>query len=197
MAKHWHKGILRIQKDIEAEPVRIISDAAVATQDMAGGRMIPLIILDTAQRPDIEEAVRLHRDFGPGDAATTWSKPSRWNDDRIRLIIQITKPTQCTMILEFDLMHSTAIVDQIIMAQGLYLQPGRDGDRLITTYDHERVLIEVPCTREFRSEWDRIIRKATIKSMRNSGLSRTVAKQAADHFITEWRRAMSIRAPSD
>src|SRR5205823_5945723 len=134
----WHPAALPIplQSDLEAEPVPIVWDAVVADQGRAGGRMIQALIIDTTGRPDSDELVLPRDHLGPGDAATTWSKPSQWNDDRIRLIIQTIKPTRCTIVLEFELLgHWVGTLDRIVLAQGVYIQPGRNGDRLVTKPD--------------------------------------------------------------
>jgi len=88
-------------------------------------------------------------------------------------------------------------VDQIIHSQGLYIQPGRPGDRLSTTFDNPRVLAEVP-SREFKDEWDRMLRKAMRKRFqREHGMSRAEAKLATEKFITDRRDLSSkrIRGP--
>jgi len=59
-------------------------------------------------------------------------------------------------------------VDQIIHSEGVYIQPGRPGDRLSTTFDNPRVLAEVP-SREFQAEWDRMLRKAMRKRFQSTG----------------------------
>jgi len=196
MPKGWHRETLIVQSGLEREPVPIVWDAVVAVQGIASGRMIPLVIIDTTRRPDIDEMVRLHEHLGPGDAATAWSKPSRWNDDRIRLIVQVMKPTKCTIILEFDLARWAGTVDQVVTAQGVYIQPGRNGDRLVTTPDKPRILVEVP-SREFQKEWERIFHKAAVKEFRRRGMNRASAKQAAERFVTQWRTSLAVRLRSN
>jgi hypothetical protein len=100
------------------------------------------------------------------------------------------------MLLDFDLAKYAGLVDQVVRAQSLYIQPGQPGDRLVSTMDGKRLLIEVP-SRDFRPEWDRIFRKATVADFRRRGLARAQAKQAADQFMVEWRRALSTRLRSD
>ena len=56
----------------EAQPARIINDAAVATVGVGDGRLIPLVIIDSAERPDIEELVRVHKYLPPGDVKVQW-----------------------------------------------------------------------------------------------------------------------------
>jgi hypothetical protein len=84
------------------------------------------------------------------------------------------------------------VVDQIIQAQGVYLQPGRPGDRLATTLDKGKILVEVP-SRNFRAEWDRIFSKQLGKKFRKEGLSRQEAKRATESFLKEWRQFGALR----
>ncbi len=99
------------------------------------------------------------------------------------------------MIMEFDLSTWAGSVDQIVMTQAVYIQPGRPGDRLITTMDHGRLLIEIPA-REFRDEWDRIFRKSAADKFRREGMNRAQAKQAAEGFMKTWRETLSMRMRS-
>lgn len=57
----------------ERQPVRIVADGAISTRRLSGGRLIPVVILDTSERPDIEELIRVHATIDrPGDAKTQW-----------------------------------------------------------------------------------------------------------------------------
>lgn len=188
----WKKGGIKIRNRAEKKPVPIVSDAAVATRGTADGRIIPVLIIDTSLRPDIEDMVRAHRYIGAGDAKSTWSIPSRFNFDKISLILTIVKPSRCVLIIEFNIVRQGGLVDQIIYAQGVYIQPGKEGDRLSTTMDHDRILVEVP-SRHFRNEWDRIFYKALSKNFKKRGLSRNDSKNAARNFIKEWREFGSKR----
>lgn len=192
----WKKTAIELSNPAEKEPVPIVWDAVVASRGLAEGRMIPLLIIDTSQRPDIEDMVRAHEHFGPGDATSTWALPSRFDKSRIGLVLSITKPSRCIIILEFDVASQGGVVDQIVHAQGVYLQPGRLGDRLASTIDKDRLLVEVPST-EFHKDWDKIFRKALNKEFRKRGLARSKAKQAAEDFMKEWRRFGSIRMSGD
>ena len=158
MAK-WQKKEILIRNRAEKEPVPIVSDAAVATQGTADGRLIPVLIIDTSFRPDIEDMIRAHKHIGAGDAQSAWSIPSRFNIDRIFLILTVLKPSRCVIIVEFNIVRQGGVVDQIIHAQGVYIQPGKEGDRLSTTIDHDRLLVEVP-SKHFRNEWNKILFKA-------------------------------------
>jgi hypothetical protein len=66
----------RIKKRIQTlhqNPVPIVADAAIATEWMGDGRLIPLIIVDTTDRLDLEEFIRIHQYASPGDAGSQWA----------------------------------------------------------------------------------------------------------------------------
>ena len=188
----WQKIAIQLSNKAEKEPVPIVSDAAVATRGLADGRIIPVLIIDTSLRPDIEDMIKAHKHVGAGDANSAWSIPSRFDKSRIILVLTIIKPSRCVIILEFNIARQGGVVDQIIHAQGLYIQPGKVGDRLTSTIDNERLLVEVP-SRHFRKEWDNVLRKAITKDFQKKGLSRNVAKIATESFIKEWRQFGSSR----
>lgn len=194
MTKGWNWATLPLNTPAEQVPIPIAWDAVVATQALAGGRMIPLVILDTTSRPDIDDMVRAHRLIGPGDVESVWSKVSRWDDSRVQLILMISKPSRCVVVLEFDVVKQGGLVDYIVQAQGLYLQPGRPGDRLISTVDTDRILVEVP-SKDFRDEWEKMFLKGLLRKFRADGCGRQLAKERSRAFLREWRKLGSTRLP--
>ncbi len=202
MAKDkWHKEAIPVRHPAEAEAVPVVADAGIATIGVGDGRMIPLLILDTSKRPDIEDMVKAHHAMdGQGDVKAQWGRPDTFFDKgMVSLILTFEKPSYCLIILRLDIGKYGGLVDQIIRSQGVYIQPGRPGDRLSTTFDNPRVLAEVP-SREFQPEWDRMLRKAMRKRFqREHGLGRSEAKLATERFIAEWRDLSSkrIRGPVD
>lgn len=194
MKKGWHWESIPVNADVEMVPVPVVWDAVVATQALAGGRMIPLLIVDTTSRPDIDSMIQAHRLIGPGDVQSVWSKVSRWDDTRIRLLLVISKPSRCVVALEFDVVAQGGLVDYIVQAQGLYLQGGRPGDRIASTSDAERVLVDVP-SKVFRGEWERMFLKGLARKFKKDGCSRVLAKERSRAFLKEWRRFGSMRLP--
>lgn len=186
MMKKLHKKEILLNHKAEAESVPIVSDAGVATQGTADGRIIPVIILDTSLRPDIDDMVKAHKLIDAGDAKSVWSVPSRLNINKITLVLTFIKPSRCVILIQFDIVKQGGVVDQIIQAQGVYIQPGKKGDRLSSTIDNDRILVEVP-SKHFRKEWDKILHKALVKDFKKKGLSRNDAKNASNSFIKEWR----------
>jgi hypothetical protein len=195
----WHREAVPVRHPADAEPVPIVADAVIATVVVGDGRMIPLLILDTSTRPDIEDMVMAHKHLhGQGDVGAQWGRPNTFFDTGIvSLILTFEKPSRCRILLRFDIGKYGGLVDQIIRSQGVYIQPGRPGDRLITRFGNPRILAEVP-SREFQPEWDRMLRKAMRKRLqREHGLSRSEATVATEKFIEEWRALSSkrIRGP--
>ena len=188
----WQTKEILLSNKAEKNPVPIVSDAAVATQGTADGRIIPVLIIDTSLRPDIEDMIRAHKHIGTGDAKSAWSVPSKFNIDKISLVLTVIKPSRCIIMIEFNIVRQGGVVDQIIHAQGVYIQPGKEGDRLSTTIDHDRLLVEVP-SKHFRKEWSKILHKALFKDFKRKGLTRNDAKNAAENFIKEWREFGSKR----
>ena len=188
MKNNWHRVI-------DTEPVAIVADASIANVAVGDGRMIPLLILDTSKRPDIEDMVKAqHHMRSQGDLTASWGRPDTFFDTgTVILILTFEKPSRCLILLQFDIEQYGGIVDNIIHSQGLYIQPGRPGDRVRTTRDNPRVLAEVH-SREFYPEWNNMLGKAMRKVFQKKhGMSRPKAKLAAEKFIDQWRDLLSKR----
>jgi hypothetical protein len=175
----------------EAKPARIINDAAIATAGVGEGRLIPLVIIDSVERPDIEELVRAHECLPPGDVRVQWGVLNSGPGD-IALLLTFIRPVEALLLLNFDVVRQGGLVDQILSSRALYLQLGREGDRLSTTYDAKRILIEVPDT-GFIKRWNEIFFKYLVKDFRQKGMPKKKAKEAAEDAIEEWRKLGRLR----
>lgn len=172
----------------EADPVPIAGDGMVATAIQSYGLWIPVLILDTASRPDFETLVRAHGELGSGDAISGWSFKTRLGLGFAapKLVLNFTKPSQCVVMIEFDLEEQGILVDQILWAKGVYLQPGRPGDRLATTFDTPRILVEVTGNGTFAKRFRSARKKALFRRFRNRGMSRTDSKRAVRALLRKW-----------
>ena len=133
------KAALTLNNEREAKPVWIVADAAMATVVIGDGRLIPLLILDTTERDDIDNLVRMQADVPPGDVSCQWGDID-YDDGKINLVLTFTRPAEVVVVLEFDVVRQGGLVDQILSAKSVYLQPGRPGDRLATTLDNPRII---------------------------------------------------------
>ena len=187
----------------EALPVPIIADGAIATVRWGEGRTIPVLIIDTSTRPDLENFVTSqYWTEIVGDAESIWSFKKRPRGfPRPLLLLNFTKPSRCLLIIEFDIPRQGVLVDQIIWSHGVYLQPGRPGDRLSTTLENPRLIVEVPPNEIFRGEFESVYKKSIFRQFRREGMSRTHAKKQVNSYLRKQRdvfqRRVPFRRPSD
>jgi hypothetical protein len=184
-------GKIPLHSEQERRPVPIVGDAAIAAAPIADGRLIPLLIIDTSDRDDLNELIRIHEHLPPGDVDFQWGVPPG-STDRVALVLSFKKPIETVAILEFDIVAQGILVEQILTAMVLYLQSGRPGDRLKTTPGASRIFVEVSDT-GFRKHWDKIFLKRLTKEMKTKGLSNQQAKLAASTAIEEMRAIVQLR----
>lgn len=166
------------QRTVPIDLVWIVGDGAIATEGVGEGKLFPVVILDTTIRLDIVEYIRVHMFSGPGDVLVTWGKVLSRND-MISLTLQFQRPMEFSFSIAFELQKNHAIlVEAILRSGGLYVQAGAEGDRVRTTLDKPRVIIEVPDT-GFAPHWQRICLSFLTKNARAEGADRRAAKQLA------------------
>ena len=176
----------------EEQPVPIASDAMMLSVGIADGRAIPLLILDTTQRPDIETMVRAHEHLGSGDVTCMWSSAGLLKRDHLKLVLVFQHPHPCVVIIDFRLVKYGGLVDQIVQNEVLYIQPGRPGDRLMNTMDNPRIMIEVPSA-SFRERWNQILAASMFRDWKKRGMPRREIKRRLPEFIAEWRQLSAQR----
>lgn len=184
---------LEVASALESKVIKVIADPAIATRGTVNGKLIPLLILDTSERPDLVEVVRVHESFAEGDVRVQWAS-LKGRLDHIALVLRFLRPTERTAMIEFDIAKQGALVDQILMAGAVYLQPGQPGDRFLSNPSAPKVIIEIPET-GFRAHWDAIYLKAVIKRLRWQGMGRADARKIAEHVIAELRQVGRFRMP--
>jgi hypothetical protein len=178
----------------EARAVRIVADAAVSTCGVHGGRLLPLLLLDTSDRPDIAEFIRVHESLGPGDVEVVWGKvEGKGHEESVALFLRCVRPVELFMVLEFNVARQGFLVEQILIGQGLYLARAEgENDRLSQNLDRSKVIVEIPDT-GFRDTWDAMFYKHLAQDFRSKGLSRSESREAARSAIAEWRKLGSLK----
>ena len=144
----------------ETRPAKIVADAAVGTHGRHGGRLLPLLLLDSGGRPDIAEFIRLHESFGPGDAKVQWGKlEAAGHEGTVALFLTFIRPMELFVVLEFEIVRQGFLVEQILSGHGLYLTEatGTD-DRFIKNPDRPKVIVEVPDT-GYEKTWNDLFHK--------------------------------------
>lgn len=186
------KAEIKTRDTYEKFPLRIIADAVIAIRGLGGGRLIPLVILDTADRPDVEEFIRVHQTATkPGDVKVQWGQ-IEGHDKTVAFFLTFIRPSEVFMALEFDIVKQGILVDQVLVGKGLYLQAGREGDRFAKDPDRPKVLLEVGDL-GFEKLWDKIFHRHVEKHFREHGLSRTEARNATRSAISQMREFGNFR----
>lgn len=168
-------------------PLRMVQDAMMATRGRHGGRLIPVLLLDTSERPDVAEFIRLrHTIRQEGDVISQWGKiEEKGHDGTVALFLQFVRPIEIFFTLEFNIGKQGCIVEQALIGQGLYIAEatGPD-DRFFKAPERPLVLAELPDT-GFRGKWDSLFEQHVIKRLRNEGLGRSEAKKIAKSWIAK------------
>jgi hypothetical protein len=176
----------------EARPVPIVADAAVSTRGVHGGKMLPVLLLDTSNRPDVAEFIRVHESLGPGDVEFNWGK-IEGHEGTVALFLRFIRPIELFLVLEFDIVRQGILVDQALTGQGIYLtRAERPDDRLKNNINRPKVIVEVGDT-GFRQIWDELLRKHLVKHFREEGLGRYESRRAARSLLQELRKIGSLR----
>lgn len=186
----WKRKTIVTRDSGEAKPVEIVHDAAMANPEFGEGRLIPLLILNVAERPDIVDLIEIHQTMPPGDVKVTWAKRAR-SMKTLLLLLQFERPAETTIYLEFSVEKYGPVIDLILGSQAVYIQGGKVGDKLGTTMDEPRILVEVPDT-GFSAEWDEAWVSSLIRQYKQRGLSKRNAKSAALQHINSFREARRI-----
>lgn len=175
----------------DSPPLRIVGDGMMATAKVGDGRMIPVLIVNTADRPDIEHLVRAHSSLPPGDVESAWGELIGAKG-YVGVILKFLRPVRCDAIIAFECMHQGILVDMTLQAGMFYLQPGRPGDKLSQTLDHPRIVVEIYGD-GFRGPWNKIYLRAMTKRAQAQGLTRKEADAAARAMISKSREVLQRR----
>jgi hypothetical protein len=188
------KAEIEISHPREARPVPIVSDAAISTRGLHGGRQLPVLLLDTSTRPDVAEYIRIHETLGPGDIKFQWGQ-IEGHEGTVAVFITCIRPMQLFFVLEFNIVKQGILVEQALTGEGIYLTraEGPD-DRLINNLDRPKVIFELGDS-GFRKYWDEIFRKSLVAYFREGGMSRSESRQAARALIEQLRKIGSFRMP--
>lgn len=177
-----------------ADVVTVIADGSMAGP-VADGRMVPLVIIDTTDRPDLDELVRLHSHLSPGDVTYRWAQVDR-NEDQVALALRLIRPIETRAILVFSIEHQGIIIDTALSGRGIYLQPGRPGDRFKHDVRRPKILIEIPDD-DFRGRWEDIVLRRLAKLIRRDRrMPRGQARQVAAEWLDRMRTLTRLRTPT-
>lgn len=135
--------------------------------------------------------VKAQEEQPPGDVKSGWGRLSK-SKKFISLILVFERPSQTTVILEFDIVKQGILIESILTAQSLYLQPGHPGDRLSTTLHNSKIIAEIP-DMGFREEWKKMFPNELEAYFRKKGLNRKSSREAAKNAISDLSKLINFR----
>lgn len=183
---------VKLNRPEESIPVPIIADASISTRGLHGGRLLPLLLLDTSKRQEMAEFIRFQNTLGPGDVHFQWGKIDG-HQGTVAIFLSFVRPIEVFAILEFEIVRQGILVEQALTGQGIYLAnaEGPD-DRLIKNPDRPKVLVELPDT-GFQDNWNRIFRKHVTQHFRDEGMGFFESRRASKSVIEELQRLGGMR----
>ncbi len=184
---------LVVSSEIERQPVTIVGDAAIATKLVGHGCLVPLVIFDADQRPDLREVIEAQAHLPSGDVSSQWATLDvKKTYTHFALILTFVRPVARVAIVEFEVAGQGIIVEQIFQASALYIQAGKPGDRVSLDSENPKILVQVPETGA-RKHWEKIFKKAIYRKFRNEGLKRAKAKTAVQMYLEKIREVSELR----
>jgi len=176
-------------KKHETTPVKVIDISSIAGKGVADGKMIPLLFLNTEDRPDIEEAIINHINVDFGDVETLWVKKlSLFSRSGLFLLVILKKPSLCNILITFDIFKHGLGIDLIVENGGFYLQSSKHGTKFIENPDAPKIMVEMIST-DFVNDWNRMFHSEVAKTLRKKHkVSATKAASLATDYINEMRK---------
>lgn len=177
-------------KTDNAPIVTIVSDALIMQRNLADGRSIPLVIIDTENYPEIARAIDLHMGTRQGEVTFTWGKTP--DSKYVVLVVESISPVEIKYTIAFEVDKHYGLLDIILKTHLLYIQAGKEGDRVGHNFNTPKILLELPIT-DFEPEIIRLAEKAKVKKFKSLKVKRKDLKKVIEQFDKEWESFTSKR----
>jgi hypothetical protein len=188
VAKERKKRIhFSIEHEVEARPARIVSEPGrIYLRD---GKLIPLVVIDTNERPDLDSLLASYTPETVGDVAIQWGRRDGAPKGTVTLYVQFIAPVKRLLILDFEIVRLGQVVDGILRTRELYLQGVRSGDA-DTQVQTPKVKVVVPDT-EFDAIWEELLIDELAQRSKALGTTDQHARLLAQESIRRWRTGPS------
>lgn len=175
--------------------VPIVSDGMIGHPGIQSGRLVPVLIVDCTRHPALETLIHAHKDTPPGDVVSTWG----WkllSKKNVYLTLRFKQPVETAATIAFQVSSQGILVDSIIVARAVYIQPLSSGSRVSEGLESPKIIVEVPASASF-PVWEHVYRKNLQSKYRSGGLSKAEARAAVEQHLTLTRDfQLRRRAPS-
>lgn len=174
--------------------VPIVGDGMIGHPRIQSGRLVPVLIVDCARHPALETLIHAHRDTPPGDVVSSWGW-NRLSRKNVYLTLRFRQPVETAATIAFQVSSQGVLVDSIIVARAVYLQPLSSGSRVSEGLDSPKIIVEVPASASF-PVWESVYRRDLQTKYRAHGLSKAEAKAAVEEHLTLTRDFQLRRRPT-
>jgi hypothetical protein len=178
----------RVEHELETRPAKIVSEPERAY--MRDGKLIPLVVLDTNERPDIDLLFASYTPETAGDVAIQWGRRDGAAKGTVTLNIQFIVPVRQFLMLDFEIVRQGLVVDGILRTRELYLQGVRSGGDAATQVQSPRVRVVVPDTK-FDGIWEELLIDELAQRSKALGATDQHARFLAQESIRRWRTGPS------
>ncbi len=148
----------------ENECVNVVNTALITKADVADGKQIPLVIIDTSNNDNIKNTIKSHVESESGEMVITWGMTK--DKEYVILALDSLQPIVARVCIVFDLKNHFATIDKVLKTNLLYIQCGKVGDRVLTEEEPVRILVEIPNT-GFEKYWSNIKENTQKKDLKN------------------------------
>lgn len=170
--------------------IPIVSNALIIQKNFAGGRPIPLVIIDTTEHPEVSRAIELHVGTNQGEVDFTWGRTK--DSKYVTLVVEAISPVELKYMIVFEPQLHCAVLDVILKTRLLYIQAGKNGDRISKKLDSPRILFELPIT-DFEPEIEKILDKEKVKRFKRMNVKKKDLQKVIKEFDAEWNSFTSKR----
>ncbi len=160
----------------------IVGDGVIGTSKTADGRLIPVLILDTREKKDLENLVKIHEQISVGEVTSVWGY-KRFNHKFVTLVLQFKAPVELKIAILFNVIKHSSLIDGIMISRAVYIQPGSPGDTVSDNIYAPKIVVEIPARTTFE-KWDSILKKAVTKKLKKEGVGKKALKSATEEYIS-------------
>ena len=182
------------QKANVKDLVTIVADGMIGHPGIQSGRLVPVLVIDCAQHPALEALVHAHAETPPGDVVCSWGW-NRFSKKNVYLTLRFKHPVETTATIVFSVSQQGVLVESIINARAVYLQPLSSGSRVSEGMQKPKIIVEIPASATFPL-WGDLYRRELEDQYRSKGLARAQAKVAARNHLSLLRDVQLRKPPS-
>jgi hypothetical protein len=171
--------------------VPVVADGGIAHPMFADRRMIPTLIVDCENCPQLVDLVRIHKDTPPGDVKSVWCWASLIGRREVYLNLEFVKPLALVTTIKFDVRTQGGLVEGILLTHAFYLQPASEAAKVSEGVGKPLIVVEVPQNVK-PPGWAKAHLTQLVKRYVHLGYSRAQASDAAKEHIARAREFWSI-----